>query len=127
MGRSGVALQGKLTVKGCLWFAKPAEAGVVQANRNLGMVPSLARPILLGANTLGNKLTDVAVELVPEHVDRGTVGSSTLKARCNWCGNIQNAPVMAHAGRVCCQGRLSVAGCCYCQKPAWGKFPIASC
>lgn len=52
---------------------KAAETFVVQANRSLSMVPSLARPIMLGANTLGNKLTDIAVELVPEHIDRGTV------------------------------------------------------
>ena len=56
-----------------LWATSRADTGVLQANRNLGMIPSLARPLLLAANSLGNKLTDLAIEFVPDSVDRSTV------------------------------------------------------
>lgn len=44
-----------------------------QARRNAGLVPSIAGPFLLAANSLGNKLTDIAFDLAPSNVERGTV------------------------------------------------------
>lgn len=44
-----------------------------QARRNAGLVPSIAGPFLLAANSLGNKLTDIAYDLAPSNVERGTV------------------------------------------------------
>ncbi len=45
----------------------------MQARRNAGLVPSIAGPFLLAANSLGNKLTDIAFDLAPSNVERGTV------------------------------------------------------
>ncbi|KAL0038912.1 hypothetical protein WJX77_001626 [Trebouxia sp. C0004] len=44
-----------------------------QARRNAGLVPSMAGTFLLAANSLGNKLTDIAFDLAPSNVERGTV------------------------------------------------------
>lgn len=46
---------------------------LLQAKRNVGLVPSLARPVLLAANSLADKLTNVACDVVPDTVERGTV------------------------------------------------------
>ena len=45
----------------------------LQARGNAGLVPSLARPFLLAANGLGDKLTDLACDVVPSTIERGTV------------------------------------------------------
>ena len=45
----------------------------LQAKRNVGLVPSLARPVLLAANTFADKLTNVACDVVPDTIERGTV------------------------------------------------------
>lgn len=39
----------------------------------MGLVPSLARPVLLAANGLGDKLTDLACDVVPDTIERATV------------------------------------------------------
>ncbi|KAL3147578.1 hypothetical protein ABBQ38_014631 [Trebouxia sp. C0009 RCD-2024] len=44
-----------------------------QARRNVGLVPSLAKPVLQAANILAEKLTNVACEIVPDTIERGTV------------------------------------------------------
>ncbi|KAL3162286.1 hypothetical protein ABBQ32_009978 [Trebouxia sp. C0010 RCD-2024] len=44
-----------------------------QARRNVGLVPSLAKPVLLAANGLAERLTNVACEIVPDTIERGTV------------------------------------------------------
>ena len=59
------------------------DTGASQANRNLGVIPSLAKPVLQAANSLGNKLTDIALEFVPNTVDRSTVGSANLALNYN--------------------------------------------
>lgn len=41
----------------------------------MGLVPSLARPVLLAANGLGDKLTDLACDVVPDTIERATVCS----------------------------------------------------
>ena len=48
---------------------------MLQARRNVGLVPSLVRPIFLAANGLADKLTDVACDFVPDTIERGTVRS----------------------------------------------------
>lgn len=79
---------------------------------------------MLGANTLGNKLTDIAVELVPEHIDRGTVRPLTDTCALP-CSTILTICIMCEstcAGGVCCQDRPGIVGCCYRQELAWGRY-----
>lgn len=44
-----------------------------QARNSAGLVPSIAGPILLAANGLSNRLTDIAFDLAPDTIERGTV------------------------------------------------------
>lgn len=45
----------------------------LQAPRNVGLMPSLAKPVLLAANNFADKLTNVACDVVPDTIERGTV------------------------------------------------------
>ena len=45
----------------------------MQARNSAGLVPSIAGPILLAANGLSNRLTDIAFDLAPDTIERGTV------------------------------------------------------
>ena len=75
----------------------------LQARRNVGLVPSLARPVLLAANGLGDKLTDLACDVVPDTIERGTVClplTLLLSVSCVSCCVMSD---MHHiAGRGCC-------------------------
>lgn len=64
------------------WDEQQVDTGALQASRNLGIIPSLAKPVLLAANSLGNKLTDLALDFAPNTVDRSTVRTIAFAARC---------------------------------------------
>lgn len=44
-----------------------------QARRSSGLVPSIAAPLLMAANTFSVKVTDIVIDLVPSNIERATV------------------------------------------------------
>lgn len=89
------------------------------------MIPSLARPLLLAANGLGNRLTDIAIELVPESVDRSTVRLQLTGLPCtSACMTAVSILLYDDAGGDCSQGRLGIAGCCYCKESFRGETHV---
>lgn len=86
----------------------------------MGLVPSLARPVLLAANSLAEKLTNVACEIVPDTIERGTVRTPefVLRQVC-YVSGVMKLP--HHAGGGCRQGRAGASSCKHSKKPFRGE------
>ena len=79
----------------------------LQAKRSVGLVPSLARPVLLAANSLADKLTNVACDVVPDTIERGTVRlpqacivSNAIRSECQCTCFTSQVEVAVKAGLV---------------------------
>ena len=79
----------------------------LQAKRSVKLVPSLARPVLLAANTLADKLTNVACDVVPDTIERGAVRlpqacvvSSAIHNKYQWTCFTSQVEVAVKAGLV---------------------------